>query len=215
MKTKLKILKFLIGSLTIGMVISFSNCGQETTECDNWPDGIIKKYYHFNADTLKIPYHGLDTLKFLRITPSDTDTVIFYGQGKKYYTITETDYDFYGCQHDDIYDAYRICFNDKVNIDSIDFSIFVESEGSHSFKLYYKDKKYYESLYAVDWAAYSGFIPILQINGMTYSRVSTFYPRGNWDTYDLIGDNKIFINKFQGIVRISYDSNTFSLTLIK
>ncbi|MEA3497044.1 MAG: hypothetical protein U9R42_13540 [Bacteroidota bacterium] len=210
MKTKLKILKLLTVSIAVVLIIFFCNCGPETTECDNWPDGVVKTYYHFEEDTLKIPYHGFDTLKFLRITQSDTDTVTFIGQGKKYYEIIETDYDFYGCQHDDIYDAYSIEFKDKVNSEIICFKLFVEGEGGSELEVFYKNKRFLESLFFIDYSSMSGFITEFRILGMRFYRVHPLPPVNEWNNYK----DTMYYNKFNGMIRFAYDS-TYSITLLK
>lgn len=200
MKTKLKFLKFLLGILTIGMVISLSNCGPEKTECDNWPDGIVKTYYHFNADTLKIPYHGLDTLKFLRITPSDTDTVTFYGQGKKHYTITETDYDFYYCRHDDIYDAYSISFKESTNFEIIQVNLFVVQNGYIEFTITYKGRTFNDVMWIINNAAYGGFINNVVFNNQTFYKVVYLDRKYN----DI--DEKLYLSHLDGIIRFEFNT---------
>jgi hypothetical protein len=101
-----KVFKIKYFLVVITLLIAISGCNKD--ECpDKDPE------YHYLTDTFtnRTPYTGKETLTYLYTTPSDTDTVVFKGQGRE--TWFYEDYDGSVCGPKDIYENERFIFNSK------------------------------------------------------------------------------------------------------
>lgn len=175
-----------------------------------YPNGIEHIYCPFSSDTALIPYHGLDTLEFLKISGSDTETVLFYGQGKKYYTNTEQ-VDNEPCIREFEYEAYEIIFRNADttgNIGEIRFALeVIHPMLFSSFKVQINEREFSKVTYfTIDYPNYSGYVCDTTLNGYLFRNASRLQIK-NESTVE-----KLFISR-EGIVLI--ELSDFTLQLIK
>ena len=208
MKTELKILKLITIVFSLLVIFTLVNCNDE--KCP-YPDSMEHIYYTLSEDTLLIPYTGYETLKFLRMTPSDTDTVIYKGMGRIYYENTETNYDLEPCRETYHYEAYKIKFENQETISSIyDIELKLEtfvSSSTEYFINYYKRSFSDVTSLTINYNMYGGYIGSIIFEDQSFSRVSYLQRE-----YNGIKE-RLYINAYDGIIR--FELNEFVLQLIK
>lgn len=205
MKTELKFIKLMFIILAVFLITIFSNCNDE--KCTDYPKG-GKKYIEFHAeDSMKIPYTGTDTLKFLRTIDSTTkDTVVFIGQRKKYGVeyirneeqMTPCEYELYARKYEIEYIAQ--------NISNLKFSFkhqAQETEGGDIF-ISFKGTEFHFLLWDWDWG--NGYYEYLELNGNVYRKL-----REQYDYYN--ENNKIYYNFDYGVLRFERENEIFDIIL--
>jgi hypothetical protein len=189
---------------------TFINSCKPTNTCDN-PNGYSLHFPLSNTDdTLLIPYKGYETLKFLRMTPSDTDTVVFQGMGKNYY-VNEEYIGGLDCPETHFYEGFRIDF---INQDSskypssIQLSIEMRNMSSTLINIQIIDKNFnHLTKYVINEPSYDGYIGTINFNNQNFYRVSYITEDYNQNS------EKVYLNLLNGIIR--FELETFVLQLIK
>ena len=208
MKTELKILKLITIVFSLLVIFTFVNCNDE--KCP-YPDSMEHIYYSLSEDTLLIPYTGYETLKFLRMTPSDTDTVIYKGMGRIYYENTKTNYDLEPCRETYHYEAYKIKFKNQESISSIydiEFKLEMTSWISSEYYVNFLKRSFsHNTEFTLKSTWYEGYVGNVMFENQTFSRVS-FLQR----EYNDIPE-RLYINSYNGVIRL--ELNNYVLQLIK
>ena len=208
MKPKLKILKFLSIVFSILLTITLFNCNNDYC---NDPNGYNVYYPLSNTDdTLLIPYTGNETLKFLKMTPSDTDTVVYQGMGKEYY-VNEVFKNDLECPETHYYEAYKIRFRNHETIGDfydIVFKLEMASWASSEYYVNFLERSFsHNTEFTLNSTWYGGYLGNVTFENQSFSRVSYLQREYN----DI--PERLYINAYNGIIR--FELNEFVLQLIK
>jgi len=203
MKTNLKFLFFISGGLMTMLIFTFINCEEPCLGYDT-------HHYPLCSDTLKIPYNGDDSLIFLRMSPSDTDTIVYIGQGKSYFNYKE--YILHegksNCDEEFIYDGYAINFTSDKSPDNIWFKIQMFTDKSSEFYIRYKGREFHDiPSMVIGVKSYGGYLGTFSFEGMNFLDLSFLIREFNGN------DEKLYINLQNGIVRFEFKD--FILQLLK
>jgi len=208
MKTELKFLKILSIGFTLLLILTLVNCNNDS--CDD-PNGYEFHYLLSDTDdTLLIPYTGNETLRFLRMTPTDTDTIIYQGMGKDYYVnkVIDTRLD---CPETYYYEGYKIVFKNQDSVNTgykIELKLEMIDEQSLWYYIYFLNRIFsHETAFTLNSTSYGGYLGSVTFENLTFSKVSYLQRKYNGI------DEKMYINKYDGIIR--FELNELILQLIK
>ncbi|MCA1920506.1 MAG: hypothetical protein LDL38_13965 [Flavobacterium piscis] len=201
MKTTRKILYLITGGFLIMLIFTFSNCKDN---CPGYPPGGELVYDFHSEDSLKIPYTGHDTLTFLRTKDSIQDTVIFIGQGKKYYKKwLRNENEESDCEYSVWSKGYTIEYKAK-NISDLKFEFKHQAKEAEGGEVYItlNGVEIFFIFWKWDWG--NGYYDQIQLNGKNYRKV-----RETQDMY--LPDYKVYYNFEFGIIKMETSFEIYDL----
>lgn len=199
MGKNLKLSRYIV---IILCVFVLSNCGEK---CH---DGEYDVYsWDFSKDTLRVAYNGYEKLKFLRISFSDTDTVIFTGIGKTCFIDTSFVIEDDMCTQMHIENYRYLTYYSELKDDSIKIKLESTFENHEMMTVKYRHVQFYCHVFYIGESFLGRFFNEIFFNGKPYYYLNYYVPiYSEGDT--------LYYKAFNGIIRFSLNQRSYSLTLI-
>lgn len=183
--------------------------------CKKCPDEVKDKYvYLTDSDKARLPYTGDETLVFYR--EPQNDTLTFYGQGIQPYTIYLTNNPGGDCANDNyVKEGRAFFFRNAIGLDGIilkqELSTSELTSNWSWLEVTFNDFSYKEESHLVgSQIATDSF----NFNSKVYKELAVFGFKNNIKNIKVPINNRCYINKTDGIVRIVMPDG-ITLTLIE